>query len=320
MTCRAFLAAFFSVLLVPAAAYAQDPQPPVVTGEYSCFVGEHAGIDDADARTTSDLVCGELVLVNAPAGAYDVRFGKLGSRILLGVRARTSGEDRRILIQNFDEVPVAARRLVAALVARTTFEKTEDVDNVVSAESRLPKAKKLPVTVFVGLVGMTGAGEKAGASAGIDVSVMFRSGRLSFGPELRAGGLGSGDNKLGFGGADVAIRYSFSDADVSPFVGAGLGLSYLKANRAARWMDYGTIDDSPEGSGLGAHVEGGVELMRRNHAGAILSLRVDAPFFALKNDSGNGDYGYSYGVTPTRTTQVTAYVVPLSVNVGFAFR
>src|SRR3954467_8168708 len=53
------------------------PQTPIVTGPYTCFVAEHAGIDDADARTTTDLVCSELGLVNATPGTYDVRFGKL---------------------------------------------------------------------------------------------------------------------------------------------------------------------------------------------------------------------------------------------------
>ena len=98
---------------------------------YTCHVGEHEGFDDADARTSTDLFCGELVSHHAPRGEYDVRFGKLGSRVLFSARERTNGEERRVLIQSIEEVPLAAGRLVEALAEKKTVAETQSVDNVV---------------------------------------------------------------------------------------------------------------------------------------------------------------------------------------------
>src|SRR4051794_30697273 len=95
--------AFLSLSLAFAApALAQGAAPgvarPVVTGPYTCTVGEHEGIADADAHTTADLFCSELLSRRGAPGEYEVRFGKLGSRLLFSVRERTSGEERRVLL------------------------------------------------------------------------------------------------------------------------------------------------------------------------------------------------------------------------------
>jgi outer membrane protein W len=317
----------------PPAPQPVAPQPPVVTGGYTCFVGEHAGIDDADARTTTDLVCGELVLAGAPLGEYEVRFGKLGSRVLLGVRGRRDGaEDRRMLIQSFDEVPVAARRLVAAMVMARSVEQTQDVDNVVTADSRKTHAKSVAASGYIGLVGMMGAGVTPGASAGIDASLMFRNKRLALGGEVRGGGIGSSDDKLGFASADMVGRYYFNDGDVAPFLGGGLGLSYLKANTNEQRVAVGnqTVQvKSASGSGFGAHLEAGVELLRSNHVGARLSVRVDAPFYALEGETNYApkstyDDSYGYGSStssgPSAKTTRSLYVVPVAINFGFTFQ
>jgi hypothetical protein len=300
-----------AVVAFPAVARAQsDPQPPIVAGPHTCFVAEHAGIDEADARTTTDLVCSELGLVGAPPGTYDVRFGKLGARILLGVSARSGGEDRRMLVQSIDEVPVAVRRLVAALVSQRTVEQTQNVDNVVDSDSRKTKAKSVAAAGYFGLVGMIGAGVTTGGSGGFDLGLLFRVKRLTLGGNLRAGGIGSGDDKLGFVGADMIGRYHFDDGDTSPFVGGGLGLAYLFAN--------GPID--LQASGFDAHLEVGLELFRSSRVGALVSIRADAPFFALTGSSRPSDPYPYYEDSHTPVTTKTAYVVPISLNAGFSFR
>jgi len=318
--------AFAALFFAPTRVWAQEPTPPpapIVAGDYTCVVGEHAGIDDADARTTADLLCGELEAQKAAGGVYEIHFGKLGSRVLLGIDERATKASRRVLIQSFEEVPIAARRLVSALVTHKSLEETQNVDNVVASESRKPEAKKIATSVELGLVGATAAGVDPSTSAGFALGLMFRSARTSFGGHLRIGGAGSGSNTLVFDSFDVGARYHSSDADTALFVGGGVALSYLKVSRdlvpappSGSYGDYygsgrSVLDISPSGSGFGAFVEGGIETMRSSRAGAVLSLRADAPFFLLKRGEAEA--------TATRES-VSRYVVPLSCNVGFRFQ
>ena len=301
--------AFAALFFAPTRVWAQEPTPPpapIVAGDYTCVVGEHAGIDDADARTTADLLCGELEAQKAAGGVYEIHFGKLGSRVLLGIDERATKASRRVLIQSFEEVPIAARRLVSALVTHKSLEETQNVDNVVASESRKPEAKKIATSVELGLVGATAAGVDPSTSAGFALGLMFRSART-----------------LVFDSFDVGARYHSSDADTALFVGGGVALSYLKVSRdlvpappSGSYGDYygsgrSVLDISPSGSGFGAFVEGGIETMRSSRAGAVLSLRADAPFFLLKRGEAEA--------TATRES-VSRYVVPLSCNVGFRFQ
>jgi len=113
-----------------------------------------------------------------------------------------------------------------------------------------------------------------------------------FNGRFRAGGIGSGERKPGFVNLDANARYYPSDADTSSFFGGGFGLTYLTV-------------DGDSGSGFGAHIEGGVELLRSSALSPTLSLRADLPFYSLKHSkhSSRGEY-----------------MVPISLNFGFAFR
>ena len=293
---------------------------PIVLGDYTCHVGDHDGFDDADARTSADLFCGELASHHATMGVYDVRFGKLGSRVLFSARQRASGEERRVLLQSIEEVPVAAARLVEAIAEKQSVAETQNVDNVLSTESRKPKAKSGSVGVYFGLVGMTALAMTPSASGGFELGIGFRTGRAMIGGNFRAGGIGSGDHKLGFVSLDFGGRYYLSDSDTAGFLGGGLGVSYLHATGE----EPGWADESPVGSGFGANLQGGIALFRSSSTAASISLRADLPFFALKGEwrggpaYGNYSYGSNYNPPPKTTTAF--YAVPLSLNFGFTFR
>ena len=314
---------------VAAASSPPEPvaQPPVVAGEYRCFVGEHAGIDDADARTATDLLCGELGPGKAPTGAYDVRFGKLGGKVLIVLGVRASGEERRILVRDFDELPAATHRLVAALVTRSSVAQTQNVDNVVASDSRVPQSKAVATSGSIGLIAMTGVGMSPAVSGGASVSGVFRSKRIAIGGDIRGGGLGSNEDKLGFAAAHALIRFHFTDADVAPFVGGGLGFSYLKANRSEVGIPggaspVGSTTESPSGSGLSAHVETGLELLRTSRFGAFGSLRADVPFYALDGKVHVPRPGASFYDPDVNAPAGSKrmYVVPVAVTMGFSFR
>jgi hypothetical protein len=109
----------------------------------------------------------------------------------------------------------------------------------------------------------------------------------------RAGGIGSGDQKMGLASLDVGGRLYLTSGELAPFVGAGLGLSYFQIHREG--------EPSPDGSGFGAFGEVGVELLRTHSVAMGAFLRGDAPFYSLE------------------AAHVKTYVVPVSLNLALLF-
>jgi hypothetical protein len=64
--------------------------------------------------TAVDIVCSALATGHAPPGTYDTRFGKLGDKVLVVVTSHVTAEERRLLLQGVDEVPVASERIALA--------------------------------------------------------------------------------------------------------------------------------------------------------------------------------------------------------------
>jgi len=322
----AALGAALGISLTATAALAQDPaqaEPPaqgvpmtggslaredaLTVGLYTCVVGEHAGIERADVRTAADVICHSLATHQASPGVYDIRLGKLGGKILLVLTERAGGTERRVFIQGVEEVPVAADRLIAAMVENKPVEETATVDNVVSSEQVTPKQKTVSPGVILGLTGQSAVGAPNTMSAGVEIDMQFRLKSLALLGEGRAGGIGSGNNTLGYASLGLGVRYFMSDADVAPFIGGGLMFSYFQANLG------GGMNDA--GSGFGTYGELGVAFMRSSHVGGVLNLRVDVPTFKLDP---NSNYDYSTGMYASSGSSV--YVVPISLNAGLSFQ
>jgi hypothetical protein len=321
----AAFAASLAFSLVATGALAQEAPPPLpppaappmaaesapredsltVAGGYTCVVGEHAGIDRDDARTSADVICHALASHGAHPGVYDIRIGKLGGKLLLVLTERATNDERRLFIQGVDEVPVASDRIVTALVEHKSTEQTESVDNVVSSESTTPKQKKVVPGVILALTGQSAVGSPTTASGGIEIDMQFRLKNLALLGQGRAGGIGSADNKLGYASLGTGLRYFLSDSDVAPFIGAGLMFAYFQANEG----------NAPafDGSGFGAYGELGVAFMRSSHVGGVVDLRADLPMFSLTQSAGEDNYG-----NPIATSSM--YLVPISLNVGLSFQ
>jgi hypothetical protein len=277
----------------------------LTVGVYTCRVGEHAGMDADDAHTAADVICHALAARGAHPGAYDIRFGKLGTQLLLVVSERDGGDERRLFISGPEEVPVAADRLVAALVEGKSVEQTVTVDNVVSAETTRLKQKNVQAGATLSLSGQGALGTSATPSAGIEAGLQFRLHNLALVGQGRAGGVGSAGNLLGYASAGLGARYFLGDTDVAPFAGAGFMLAYFQQNEPA--------GPAYSGSGLGAYAEIGVALWRTNHVGALFSVRADVPTFSLESSSA------SYGAASAAATS-SIYLVPVSANVGLSFQ
>jgi len=127
----------------------------------------------------------------------------------------------------------------------------------------------------MGIAGTTAIGVPAGLSGGVSMLLAFRFAQAAVVMDGRAGGIGSGDDKLGYADVGVGGRYYISNEDAAPFVAGGLALSYFQANR-------GNGEFSLSGSGMGAYAEAGIELFSTTRNGFIASVRADFPAFPLK--------------------------------------
>jgi len=270
-----------------------------VIGGYTCDLGDYVSVDSDDAHTTADLVCHALATHHATAGTYDIRIGKLGSKLLLVLTDRASGDDRRLFLEGIEEAPVAADRLAKALVEHTTLEETQNADNTVNGGAAV-EHRRVQVSWFLGGSIVEGLGITSSPSAGVEGDVEFRLQRLSLLLQLRAGGIGSASNVTSYASADVGTRYYFTDDDIAPFAGAGLSFANFSVSQAD--------SDNFSGSGPAAYGEVGVGFLRSSFVGAIVSVRADVPMFTLNQS--NFDFNSDLPNTSSR------FVIPLSLNVG----
>jgi hypothetical protein len=312
------LATLAASLFVSTAAFAQDPKPPPDPG-YSpydpptpltisptCTLADRSGVSETDARTAAEIVCGELRARHADGTKHEIRFGTLGSRTLVTVASVGDGpkDERHTFITGIDEITVAAPRLVDALVDNKPMGDTRNVDNVLEAESRQNKYQKGTMAFDGGIFGATALGASSGASAGVALGLVYRSGSVGFGAQGRLGGIGSSDKTLSVASLDFGGRYYLSNSDFAPFVGAGFAISGFGL--------HGSSDDQGlSGSGFGAYGQVGAELLRTHSTALSLALRVDTPFYAMSENV----YDYTTRVDLTRSR----YVAPVSFNVGFQF-
>jgi hypothetical protein len=293
---------------VTAAAAAPGPQRIAITT--TCSLGDHFGIEEGEARTAADLVCNELARKRVSGGEHEVRLGKLGTKtlVVLATRSGQTYDERRVLLEGLDELTVAGPRLVTALSEGRSLDETRNVDTMLSQEAQGPKTKKGTLAFYGGFHGLTSVGRETGVSAGVQAAVLYRAGSLGLSLEGRANGIGSASKKTSGVSLDASVRYYVLDTDVTPFLGAGLGISHTNLDR-----DNGDMS----GSGLAANAQIGVEALRSQRVGLSVAIRGDLPFYELESGS---RYGLlpsgSYGPLPAET----GYAVPISLNVGLIFR
>lgn len=318
-----FASSALAVEPTPGQAAAAPPAPTAIPITATCSLGEHAALDEAEAKTAADIVCHELAKRGATNTNHELRFGKLGGRTLVVLAARSGNEynEARTFIQGLDEIDVAGPRLVSSLLENKTMAETRTVDNVIANEQRAPKQAGGSVAAVMGMYGLSSIGETSSASAGFDVGIGYRSGHLGLQADGRLGGIGSGDTKIGNASIDVGGRFYATDGDIAPFVGGGFEVSYFKRNG-----DNNQSDKPAElsGSGAGAFATLGVEALRAHHVGLVVAGRIDMPFYSLEGDRyGSSTCNYQmtsgYNCTSSGTKHESAYVMPVSLTVALVF-
>ena len=270
--------------MLPDPPLAHPPESPSTSAaRASCVVGEHAGVPDADARTATSIVCGELATRNPkPGRTYRVGLGKLGSVIILSLSEEledgTVMAHRQINLSGIEEVPVATPRLVEALLEDKPVRETETVENLVGEDTR-PLRKRSGESAFaLGVVGLFADTEGLNTSVGADMVLGYEAPAVAIGFNLRFAAISSGEG-VGMFATGPFGRYFLAKTDVSPFVGGGIGPMLLRLEtdelHAQRW-------------GLAFWADAGVELMRTHQSQLVVAARLDVPTFAVSSETNSG--------------------------------
>lgn len=320
---RIFVLASFvaSFAFASSTALADEPDPPAPPApapphaDPTCAVERFVGVTKEEAEAVEEIVCPEIHEQLPYGGRHRIRIARLGGKVVLTLVSEREGggprAEKQLVLSGLDEVPVAAPRLVEALVDRKPIAETQTVTNIVGQEARVPKKKASEIHGWLGMVavGAPGAGTGGGAHLGLSAG----SDRWSFVGDLRLAGqafavpasvaitifslsLLKPEPKGDFAYVSLSggVRHHFAPTDTSPFFGAGVALVYLGADPKGY--------DESENTGVAGYGEIGLDLMRTHSIGGTIALRFDAPAFTLEQTKQSGSWGYGQQPVIQRTT------------------
>jgi hypothetical protein len=263
------------------------------TSVISVSLGDHAGVENTDADTVRELVAHDLAAHHAPSGSYEVRLGKLGTKVLLVLERRTEQgiEERHTLISGIEEAPIASARVASAMASGKSLEETQNVTNVLTSEARASVQKQGRLGFAGGVVGIAPLGVPSGVGAGAEAGIVYEADHFALTGHGRiAGGGTDPTSKFAYFNLGVGARYFVTESDLAPYIGGGTGFSVYDVSYVG------------SGNGLNFYGEAGIEAFRTHRTSMTAGLRVDAPLFTLADGSDR------------------KYVLPVSLNVGMAFK
>ncbi len=295
-------------------APAPAPVPPPASP--SCRLGEHAGVDDADAQTSARLVCSEIARAGVASGAsFRVDVGQLGSLTILTVtREAAAGgvpDVRDVRLHQIEDVASAAPRIAAAIVHGTAVEE---------ARTPHPAGRERDLTKLHFALGILGQFPPFDRSAspvpGIDIECSTEVDPIEIVGGLR-GGANSGKESvaMGFAGFSMGVRYFLGRASTSAYAGAGFTWSYFSM------IDHSDAFFHGDHSGLGAYGEVGLEFLHTRQAKVAIGARIDAPFFSLTSSSVADNVTTNANGTQTVQEYLPApiYYLPVSIELRVTF-
>lgn len=309
----------------PAAAPAVAPVAAPRAARPQCLIGLSDGVQPAHAATATQLVCAALLDAGAdidaqpvpaqmaqPGAAYRVQLQPLGRILLLSVSYEsplgTPVSTRSMQLSKIEDVPVASPRIAQALISGKQVEQTAKMDTLLGSETRRYEKQYGEMVWGLGILGFGAINTDVVTGYGAYLQGMYETPRYAVGAELRLGGSGESSGDATLGGISVGGRYFFSDGDISPFVGAGLGVLWFETddseeyNPVSGYYDYAYYD----GSGAAFRVDFGIELLRMHDARFDILLRADLPLFELEGSGGDA-------------SQDDKYVVPISLMAAVSF-
>ncbi len=304
----AFLAvggALFLALACGAPARADEP--------FACGLSEVRGVAQEDARSAAEIVCAELKRVSSGRGRYEISLAPLGRVVILTVARRDKAESITVRAEGLEEIPTLASRIAEALAKERPLADTQRLGNLTADETRPLRTKPGEAKFLTGVANVQAIGLR-GSGASVSFGMMYAAERFSIPVETRLGWTGTDQGShLNLFSASVGGRGYFTTRDVSPYLGAGLGLLTLDAGSYSEGGFYG------KRIGFGTYVEAGVEALRLHRARVALAVRADLPTYSLHQDEYR-DWDYATGqpgvvIAPARDK----YVWPVSIGVSVAF-
>lgn len=325
-----------ALLAIPRAASADEAATTTAEpDDPSCAVERRIGVTEEEAEAIEEIVCGFIRTDPTYAGRYRLRIARAGSKLLVTLRSPTSERfDKRIEVASVDEVMVAAPRLLEAAGEAKPVKDTLTVENVVGGETRVPKKRPSAVHGQIGMIGVSAMGH--GTGGGVNMGIGAGTEEWQFVGDLRLAGeaflrpaalsaavftLGTVDMKtssesFSYVGLSSGVRHSFTNTDVSPFVGGGLALEYVmpegpRADESA-YASYDQRYGAVANAGLAGYLELGVDVLRTRMIGGAITLRGDAPAFTLESTQPDKR-------DPSKTTRTVAYAPVVSGGVALRF-
>jgi hypothetical protein len=306
---------------MPALPATASVAAPPVAASGPCRLGEHGGVEDADAHTAAQLVCLEISRAGAPADAtYRVDVGRLGSLVILtvareGTAPGSTADVRELKLHGIEEVSAAAPRIAESLVHGTPLDEGEAPQSLTDKRNSSPNAAKT-IHFALGLIGQFPPFDQSATPApGVNLELHSEIDPFEIVGNFRFGA-DSADTVLGlvFVNFSMGGRYFVSPADTSLYVGGGFAWSYFSITNEAS----GTFNGSH--TGLGAYGELGVEFLRTRHTHLAVGARIDAPFFNLDEDHLVDNTVVVNGVQTTQEVPgPSLYYAPLSIELRLTF-
>lgn len=260
--------------------------PVLAEAEVACLAGEAPGVDPADVETVAQIVCSQLRRQGEQVRKASVAQGEhwrvslrpLGRKVLLSLQhVGENGAVRRegeLMLNEIEETPVGAQRLVAAVLEGRDVSSTATVDTLIGDEVRQRKKKDGEHFFGIGLMGLAVPGTDMVAGGGLILRWSFETTRLGVVADLRFAGGSPADDEASFVSIGVGGRWFASSGSWSPFLGTGLSFSGFDVREKGEF--------SGGQSGLGAWVEIGAEILRLYDSRLSLELRAEPVFYELQ--------------------------------------
>lgn len=321
---RSKLAAIVTTGLTAAALAALGPGPARAEEVFACGPRDVHGIAPGDAETAVALVCGAIRKESGGQGRYEVSLGTLGRIVILGVERLDTRRTETVRLDGIEEVDVAAARLARALIRGEAFTSTQRVDNLLEDETRAPKVKRGSVKFAASITDVETPGFGARAT-GFSLGLQYATPRFALPVDLR---FGFDDQEyparqVGLFSVSLGGRFFPGRRNVSPFVGAGLGMLWLDANEGQYPGIEGTgTYFAAESLAVAPYVEVGVEALRLHRGRIALFVRADLPLSSMESPE-IVYYDWDPRTNAPGPEKVrpgdSRYVAPVSIGVSVAF-
>lgn len=208
----------------------------------------------------------------------------LGRKVLLSLQyvGQTGAVQREgeLLLNEIEETPFGAQRLVTAVLDGRDVSSTATVANLVGDEIRERRKKDGEHFFGLGLMGLAVPGTDMVAGGGLIIRWSFETTGLGILADLRFAGGSPSDDEATMVAIGVGGRWFLSPGSWSPFLGTGLWFGEFNVHEKGEFHG--------DQSGLGTWLEVGFEVLRLYDSRLSFELRAEPVFYELRSSGMEG--------------------------------